>query len=178
MYELVKPNDPILITKCEEFDFTNPPFDSIEHAKVLVKIMRDNNGLGLASNQIGIPYRVFALRADPNKVLYNPIVVMQGLQQIDLDEGCLSFPGLFVNIKRSQHIRIRYTQPNGETTTEVFTGISARVCQHEMDHLDGILFYNRASRWDRDKALKDYEKWKKQNSQHSQLQCHQKSGTK
>ena len=130
VFGLVSYTDPILTRPCVEFDFDNPPLDPIEFSKDLVKIMRDSDGLGLSANQIGVPYRVFAMRADPNKVMFNPKIVNLSDETIILEEGCLSFPGLYVRIKRSRHARIRYTQPNGETLTEQFTGMSARVIQH------------------------------------------------
>ena len=148
-----------LTTKCEDFDFTNPSVDPIVLAQDLVKLMRDLGGLGLAANQCGITYRVFAMRSDPNKVLYNPRIVWESDEMISLQEGCLSFPGLFVKIKRPRHCKVRYTQPNGETLTETFTGQTARVVFHEIDHLDGILFFNRAHRYHRERALKNRKKY-------------------
>lgn len=156
--ELIHYTNPILTIPCEEFDFTNPPMDPIEFSQDLVKLMRDSNGIGLAANQVGIPYRIFAMRADPNKVFFNPKIVNLSEEVIALEEGCLTWPGLYVTIKRSRHARIRYTQPNGETLTEQFTGLSARIIQHEMDHLDGIIFYNRANRYHREKALNQWRK--------------------
>jgi peptide deformylase len=70
----------------------------------------------------------------------------------------LTFPGLTVKIKRPQHIRVRFQTPNGDTLTKQFTGMTARIFQHEIDHLDGIVFYNRANRVHRDTAL---EKWRR-----------------
>lgn len=156
--ELVPASDPILTTPCQEFDFTDPPVDPIEFSKDLVKFMRDNDGLGLAAPQVGYPWRVFAMRADPNKVFFNPKIVNISDEQIALEEGCLTYPGLHVIIKRARHVRIRYTQPNGETLTEQFTGMTARIVQHEMDHLDGVIFYNRANRYHREKALKEWRR--------------------
>lgn len=156
---LVNKEDKVLTTECEVFDFANPPFDPIEFSKELVKFMYDHNGVGLAANQVGVPYRVFALRADPeNFVCFNPRVVMPSEETITLEEGCLSYPGLIVKVKRPQHVKVRFETPNGETLTKTFTGISARAFQHELDHLDGIVFYNRANRFHRDQA---FRKWKR-----------------
>lgn len=156
---LVKSDDPVLTTVCSEFDFSNPPFDPIEFAKDLVKFMYDSNGIGLAANQVGVPYRVFAMRGQPeNFVCYNPRIVQPGADQITLDEGCLTYPGLYVKIKRPQHIRVRFQTPNGDTLTRQFTGMTARIFQHELDHLDGIVFYSKANKFHRDQA---FRKWKK-----------------
>lgn len=156
--KLVEHNDPILTTKCQNFDFINPPFDPIEFAKDLVKFMYDNNGIGLAANQVGVPYRVFAMRGSPeNYVCYNPKIVQESEQDIVLEEGCLTYPGLFVKVKRPQFLRVRFNTPNGDTRTETFTNMTARTFQHELDHLDGIIFYNKANKYHRDQAMK---RWK------------------
>jgi len=156
---LVNANDPILKNKCDNFDFNNPPFDPIQFAENLVKHMYDWNGIGLAANQIGIPYRIFAMRGQPeNFVCFNPRIVQPSEMQIVLDEGCLTYPGLYVKIKRPQHVRVRFQTPNGETLTKQFTGMTARIFQHELDHLDGIVFYNKANRYHREQAMR---KWKK-----------------
>jgi len=156
---LVKHNDPILTTPCQLFNFQELPFDPIEFSHELIKFMYDNNGLGLAANQVGVPYRIFAMRGSPeNFVCFNPKIVQPSEMTVLLEEGCLTYPQLLVKIKRPQHVRVRFTTPNGDTRTKTFTGMSARVFQHEIDHLDGVVFYNRASRVHRDRAL---EKWRK-----------------
>jgi len=156
---LVKSNDPILTTPCQQFNFQAPPFEPIEFAKDLIAFMYESNGIGLAANQVGVPYRVFAMRGAPeNFVCFNPKVVQPSETLISLEEGCLTFPGLTVKIKRPQHIRVRFQTPNGDTLTKQFTGMTARIFQHELDHLDGIVFYNRANRVHRDTAL---EKWRR-----------------
>jgi peptide deformylase len=158
MMELVKYDDPILKSPCSDFDFRNPLFDPIEFAKELVKYMYEWNGLGLAANQVGVPYRIFAMRGQPeNFVCFNPRIVQPSEAIVALEEGCLTYPGLIVKIKRPQHIRVRFQTPNGETLTKQFTGMTARVFQHEMDHLNGEVYFNKASRYHRDKAL---EKWR------------------
>jgi peptide deformylase len=153
--ELVPSTDPILKQKCQEFDFSNPPFDPVEFARDLVKMMYDHNAIGISANQVGVPYRVFALRAYPeNFVCFNPKMVMPSDQEVLLEEGCLSFPNLFVKVKRPQHCRVRFTMPNGDTRTDTFTGITARAFQHELDHLDGIVYYTRANDYHREQAFK------------------------
>jgi peptide deformylase len=156
---LVMGNDPILTKMCNEVSFTNPPFDIIDFSKQLVKYMYDSNGIGLAANQVGVPYRIFAMRGAPeNFVCINPKIIMPGTEEVVLEEGCLSYPGLLVKIKRPQHIRVRFNTPNGDVLTKQFTGMTARIFQHELDHLNGVVFYNKANRFHRDQAMK---KWKK-----------------
>jgi peptide deformylase len=157
--ELVKHNDPILKTPCQQFNFQDPPFDQIEFAKELVECMYENNGLGLAANQVGVPYRIFAMRGNPqNFVCFNPRIVQSSAEEASLEESCLSFPGLVVKVKRPLSVRVRFQTPNGDTRTEAFVGISSRVFQHEMDHIEGKLYFNRASRYHREVAMK---KWKR-----------------
>jgi peptide deformylase len=156
--ELVSENDPILKTECKEFDFANPPFEPVEFSRELVKFMYDNNGLGLAANQVGVPYRIFAMRGAPeNFVCFNPKIVQRSKQEVVLEETSLSYPGLVVKIKRPQHVRVRFTTPNGDTRTDTFTGMTARIFQQMTNNLEGILYFNLASRYHRDVALK---KWR------------------
>jgi peptide deformylase len=169
---LVESNDPILTTECEPFDFRNPQFDPVDFAHQIVKFMYDNNGIGISANQVGIRSRVFAMRSSPqNFVCFNPKVVQPSEQMVVLEESSLTHPGLIVKVKRPQHVRVRFTTPNGETKTETFTGMTARVFQQMVDNLDGVLYFNRASRYHRDIAL---EKWRKGN--HSTIQVKPKDG--
>ena len=155
----MKIDDRYLLEKCEDFDFKDPPFDPIEFAQNLVKFMYDENGLGVAANQVGVPYRIFAMRGSPeNFVCFNPKIVQYGEMEVVLEEGCLSYPGLVVKVKRPQHIRVRFNTPNGEVLTKQFTGMTARVFQHEYDYLDGIRFYDKANKFHRDKAMKEWKK--------------------
>jgi len=151
-------NDKYLLQKCENFDFDKPPFDPIEFSKELIKYMYEKNGIGLAANQVGVPYRIFAMRGAPeNFVCFNPKIVGISETVVNLEEGCLSYPGLYVKIKRPEFIRVRFKAPNGETLTKQFVGMTARCFQHEYDHLEGIRFYDRANKFHRDQAMR---KWK------------------
>lgn len=155
--------DPMaLIQESEEFDFKNPQMDPIELGEKLVRAMVDNSGLGLSAIQLGIPLRVFAMRAQPKHiVLFNPVIVSRSDETTSEYEGCLSFPNLVVKVKRAFEVRVRFRYPNQEVITEKWGGLTARVVQHEMDHLDGELFYNRASRFHRDQAFRQQKKLEK-----------------
>lgn len=106
--------------------------------------MLAHEGVGLAAPQIGLSYRVFVIKANPILCCYNPRIVDKSSDEVTLEEGCLSIPGLILKIKRPRDIKCRFTYPNGETNTHTFTGATARIFQHELDHLDGILFTERA----------------------------------
>lgn len=157
--QIIKYPNSILTTRCSEFDFTNPSIDPNLLADALMTAMYERNGIGLAANQINIPTRVFVIRGDEyNFVCYNPKIVSYSNKTNILEEGCLSFPGLMVKIKRPEEIRVRFQTPSGATDTKTFTGLTARIFQHELDHLDGILFYNRANRFHREQALRKWNK--------------------
>lgn len=143
--DLVDANDPILKQKLPRFDFNNPPADPHEIAHILAQTMIKNEGLGLAANQVGLPYRVFVVMGNPILCCFNPMIVDESEDTLLMEEGCLSHPNLYVKIKRPQVIRIRYTRPDGVTVTEQYQDLTARVMQHELDHLDGICHLQRAN---------------------------------
>lgn len=157
--ELLHYSDKRLKDAASAFNFQDPPFDPIEFSHELVKFMYDNNVVCLTGPQVGVPYRVFAMRAAPeNFVCFNPRVVMASEDQVRLEEVSATYPGLIVKVKRSQHCRVRFNTPNGNTRTETFTGLTARTFQHCMDFLDGEVFYRKANPIHREQALR---KWKK-----------------
>jgi len=153
--KLVPENSQILYKLCKEFDFDNPPFDAKIFADELYSFMTKRNGLGLSANQIGVPYRIFAIRIDTDPlVIFNPTIVDQSENEILLDEGCLSFPLLYMKIKRHEWVRIRFQTSDGETHTEKYGGMTARVILHEYDHLEGVTFKERASKFVLDRAMR------------------------
>lgn len=155
---LVDRTDPILKQPAQEFDFDNPPMDPIELAHTLAQTMIHNAGLGLAAPQIGIPYRVCIINANPLICMFNPRIVEASVEQIKLEEGCLTFPGVILSITRPKIIRVRYTLPNRETDTHQYIGMTARIIQHEVDHLDGVLFTSHVSKLNLTLALKKAKK--------------------
>jgi len=158
--KLVSKDDPILTTPCPPMNLQNLPSNILELSQEMVKFLHDNNAIGVSANQLGLPYRMFALRAYPqNFVCINPRIVQPSEQLVTLEESCLTFKGLYVKIKRSQHVRVRFATPNGDVRTETFTGMTARIFQQQLDYLDGILYHTRANRYHREQAFK---KWKKQ----------------
>jgi len=156
--DLVPKTHSLLQTKLENFDFMNPPTDPIQLAKDLTETMLQNNGIGIAANQCGLPYRVFAIRSNPVLVCFNPRIVDLSSEELYLEEGCLTFPNYYVKVKRPKKIKVRFTMPNGQVDTRIFDGMTARIFQHELDHLDGILFMSRATKYHRDQAEKKARK--------------------
>lgn len=138
----------------EPFDFKNPPTDPVQLAIDLTETMIQNNGLGLAANQIGLPYRVFAINAKPVYVCFNPRIIDETHTNIVLmDEGCLSFPNLFLQIKRTRTIKVRFVVPNGDVITRKFDGMTSRIFQHELDHLDGIVYTTLVSNYHLERGM-------------------------
>jgi peptide deformylase len=113
----------------------------------MTRIMREAHGLGLAAPQVGVSLRLFIYDAGDKKglrVLINPVIVSARDEQTDPPEGCLSIPGLQGVVKRSNQIRVKGYDGRLKPVTINATELEARVIQHEIDHLDGILFFDRA----------------------------------
>ena len=158
---LVASNDPLIRTKLENFDFENPPIDPEQLATDLALSMQRNQGLGLSANQVGLNYRVFVMDGDPIYACFNPKIVMPSEEQVTLEEACLTFPGLSVKVKRPKSVKVRFQGPDGEVYTKTFTGMTARIFQHELDHLDGKVFYDRANAFHRNQAFGKWKQWKR-----------------
>lgn len=150
--KLISEDSPMLLQPCEEFDFNDPPYDPVELSESLHSVMARNDGLGLSANQVGIPYRVFVIRSEPKITLFNPRIVNVSDNEVIVKEGCLSFPLLYLNVKRPDNCRIRFQNEHGETMTETFIGLTARVALHEYDHMSGTLFIQKASSFETQRA--------------------------
>ena len=150
--KLIPENSPMLLEPCQEFDFDNPPCDPKELSESLYNCMLKNDGLGLSANQVGMPYRVFTIRSEPPLTLFNPRVVDVSENEILAKEGCLSYPLLYLNVKRPDRCRVRFQNENGETITENFIGLTARVALHEYDHMEGKVFTQKASTFEAQRA--------------------------
>jgi len=159
--DIVKHTDSILKEVMPAFDFRNPVVDPLQLYTDLAETMRDNEGMGLSANQIGVRTRAFVMRGEEILGIFNPRVVDESSEMVTLEEGCLSYPNLFVKIKRPKSIKVRFTTPDGETSTKTFTGMTARVFLHELDHLDGVVHTSRANRFHLDQAKKLIKKLKK-----------------
>ena len=161
IYDLISKTSEILFQKTETFDFANPPIDPVYLANSLLATMIKHEGMGLSANQCGLPYRVFVIRNEKHPFVFNPRIVDTSSEEIVLDEGCLSYPYLFVPIKRSKSIKVRFADPTGNITTEKYTGMTARCFLHEFDHLEGINFTQRASKFHLRRAQRKQEQIKR-----------------
>jgi peptide deformylase len=156
--ELVAKSDPILRTATKKFDFSNPPINPVELYNELGNALLHYEGLGLAANQLGYEHSVFVIWSDPIRAFFNPVLVDASKEVVELDEACLTFPGIYAKITRPTSVKIRYADPTGKVLTEKFTHMTARVIQHEMDHLAGKLFTQRLSRLQLEMAIKRAKK--------------------
>jgi peptide deformylase len=111
--------------------------------------MFSRDGIGLAAPQVGLPFRVFVMgwKGSPEsaQAFFNPTVVATVDEVEDLEEGCLSFPGIYVNIKRPKKILARWQTSKGELQESEFEGYNCKCFLHELDHLEGIVFQDRVS---------------------------------
>lgn len=112
----------------------------------MVDTMFDEDGVGLAANQVGVLKRVLVYDAsreenvrDPKKVI-NPEILWRSDEQEELEQGCLSVPNHYAAVKRPKAIRVKYQDETGQSYTQEFSGFLSHVLQHEIDHLNGILF--------------------------------------
>jgi peptide deformylase len=144
IFDLVPEDSPILREYLPEFDFENPPVNPIEFASSLVETCKKHKGYGLSANQCGFRHRVFVMGAKEEYVaFFNPKIVATTKEDAHMEEGCLSFPLLALHITRPAEIMVEYQDFNGEKKSAQFSGISARCFQHELDHMNGIVYTSR-----------------------------------
>ena len=120
-------------------------------------IMHDSLGIGLAATQVGVLNRVLVYRVEhdsPINALVNPVLEWSGKDKEVLEEGCLSLPGVNVDVERPIYVRVRAQDPTGAPIVIEASGLEARVIQHEMDHLDGVLILDRTPRDQRKEAMR------------------------
>ena len=168
VFPLIPPNDPRLLMQVAPFmDDTLEQFGFADR-KELSKVMYDNmakyGGLGLSANQLGLPYRMFVMGGHPQiedgkvRSVFNPLINDVSPESINLKEGCLSFPFLFLSIKRPKWCSVKYTDENGEEVEETLHGMSARIFMHENEHMNGYVFTDLVSKLKLERAEKSKQK--------------------
>ena len=148
--------DPVLRSKARPIEvFDDALRDEISR---MAALMHDSMGIGLAATQVGALRRLLVYRVEhdsPINVLINPELEWSGKEKEWMEEGCLSLPRVHVEVERPIHVRVRAQDAAGEPVTIEASGLEARVIQHEMDHLDGVLILERTSRDERKRALRE-----------------------
>ena len=147
--------DPVLKSSATPVD----RFDESLGSQVgrMAAIMSDALGVGLAAPQLGISHRLLVYRVGPDApliVLANPEIEWKSGDEEVLEEGCLSIPGITVDVERPIHVRVKASDEEGQEQLIEASGLEARVIQHEMDHLDGVLILDRTSREQRREAMR------------------------
>jgi len=150
-----KLGDPVLRASALPVD----RFDEALRAEIerMGELMGDALGIGLAATQIGVLHRVLVYRADPEDpvtALVNPVLEWSSEETETASEGCLSIPFVHVDVERSAEVLVRARDAQGKELQMQASGLTARVIQHEMDHLDGVLMIDRISREERKEAMR------------------------
>lgn len=146
MNYLVPEDSDILRTRCDEWDFSSQS-DPDALVEQMISVMREERGMGLSANQIGLNHRVFVMEyGDQVWACFNPEIVSSSEELAIFEEGCLSFPDLILKIKRPAEVTVKYQNQRGDFCEEELTGLVARCYQHELDHLNGICFTDVASK--------------------------------
>jgi len=147
--------DPVLKTRARPVDrFDDALRDEISR---MSELMHDALGVGLAATQVGIVHRVLVYRVQqqaPVVALINPEIAWSGKETETMEEGCLSLPRVLVDVERPVHVRVGARDEHGEPILIEASGLEARVIQHEIDHLDGVLILDRTNRDQRKEAMR------------------------
>jgi peptide deformylase len=147
--------DPVLRTRARPID----RFDDalVEEIERMGSLMEDALGVGLAATQVGVLHRLLVYRVQqqaPLAALINPEIEWAGKETETMEEGCLSLPSVLVDVERPIHVRVRALDGRGEKILIEASGLEARVIQHEIDHLDGVLILDRTTRDQRKEAMR------------------------
>ena len=156
---LIESTNPLLKVKLSECS------SDLDREKVegqLIDSMKHYQGIGLSANQVGIMERVFVMYSDVKKgeiiSCFNPKIVTQSDNEIVIEEGCLSYPGLWLKVKRPDGIEVEYEDKTGEVQSKAMFGLECRIFLHEYDHMEGTDFTKKVSKIKLDRAKKRQSK--------------------
>lgn len=160
--KVLKYPDPFLFKKVKEvihFD------DKLKQESLdMLDLMKKSEGVGLAANQVGLDKQIFVMQCTQDKdpyIFINPVIIEHSNENSSYQEGCLSFPNLYIDLERSKSITLKWLDLNGEEKKEQFSGLEAVCVQHELDHLNGIVFVNKLKPAKKQIVLNKYSKLKK-----------------
>ena len=153
--------DPILRKKCRPVENINDKL--IKLSEDMIETMYESGGLGLAANQVGLSSGLFVINISIQKEERNPIVIINPTMTASEDkemgeEGCLSIPDIFTEVKRAQRVEVKGCDLKGDEVRYEAEGFLARAFQHEMDHLNGILFWDNLGKVKRDILKRKFRK--------------------
>lgn len=157
--KLVEPKHPALHTEANINPFETD-IDWEYREQEMFQLMHDKIGIGLASPQVGDSYKMFVMTHSTKGDLgiYNPVIIATSEKHVTMEEGCLSFPLLFLHLTRPEEIMVKYQTVNQETVEESLKGLDARVFLHEYEHLTGKTYLDNASDLKLQRAMKQREK--------------------
>jgi len=160
MYEIVTDNPLKSTTGCVLYQVCNPVVDFEEAAQILSHMHDHINvrgAFGIAANQVGVPLRMFSMKKEGEFLDFiNPVITYFSLDTEFSEEGCLSFPDLYVKVRRSTKIELTWFDIHGNECSGSYIDLWARVIQHEMDHLMGKRFFDSANKIHKDAAFRKY----------------------
>jgi peptide deformylase len=146
--------DPVLRMQAREVESFDDDLASL--VERMRHLLRDANGIGLAATQVGVLRRVFLFLPDPEQdpvALVNPRILERSDERVSDDEGCLSLQGVVVPVERDERVTVEASDPEGNEVRFELEGLPARIAQHELDHLDGVLILDRTTPEGRREAL-------------------------
>jgi peptide deformylase len=146
--------DPVLRLRAREVERFDDDLKGL--VERMLRLMQDANGVGLAANQVGVIRRVLVFQPDPESepvAVVNPVIVERGDETVSDEEGCLSIQGVQVPVERALKVRLEGRDPEGGEISLDLSELGARVAQHELDHLDGVLIIDRTTDEARREAL-------------------------
>ena len=162
IYTLLEPKHPLLHSPLPEITAETEPEDRKELMDNMVETMKHYGGIGLSANQVGIALRMFVFGDNKNYIpCFNPRIIAYSDKKVPMEEGCLTYPGLFVKIIRPEWVTVTFEDENRELHEETFRDLLARVFQHEYDHMEGIDFRSLAGRVSLDMAQRKVKKAKR-----------------
>ena len=139
--DLIKSEDPLLHKRIDSCSYN---LDRQFLSKTLIESMIHHNGLGLSANQIGISERAFAMVRDIeyNEIIvcFNPRIIKSYTEEVEMEEGCLSYPDLFLKITRPKKIIVKYEDADKKIHKLKLDELASRIFQHEYDHMEGITY--------------------------------------
>ena len=153
--KLIEAENPIMKVRLSG---CSPDLDRDDVEEKLLDSMKNYNGIGLSANQIGIMERVFVMYSDVKKretiTCFNPEIVTKSDTEILMDEGCLTYPGLWLKVKRPDGIEVQYEDKSGEIQNQAMFGLECRIFLHEYDHMEGTNFTQKVYKIKLNRALK------------------------
>jgi len=166
--KLIPPTDPRVLSSIAPFNDDMLKEHDYKDRKELCNdmeaAMKKYGGIGLSANQVGLPFRMFICGGHPQvenglmMKVFNPVIISASVETTLMKEGCLTFPFLFLSVKRPRKVTVKYEDENGDLKEATMDGMMSRVFQHEYDHMQGVVFTEKVSKLKLDMAKKKAEK--------------------